>query len=70
MQDGPTEEMLNKQVKESNTERKRAMAKERSIRFREKKPLNVLQSVQYVVSYFSLLPCDLNRCFFFNRIAC
>ena len=33
MLDDPTEEMQNKQVKESNTERKRAMTKERSIRF-------------------------------------
>ena len=42
MQDDPTEEMQNKQVKE-----KRAMAKERS-RFREKKRLNVLKSVHVV----------------------
>ena len=42
LQDGPTEEMQNKQVKENNTERNRAMAKERSRRFREKKRLNVL----------------------------
>ena len=31
MQDDPTEEMQNKQVKETNAERKRAMAKERSM---------------------------------------
>ena len=37
MQDDPTEEMQNKQVKENNAERKRAMAKEPSRRFREKK---------------------------------
>ena len=50
MQDDPTEEMQNKQVKENNAERKRAMAKERSRRFREKKCLNVLKSVHHVVS--------------------
>ena len=50
MQDDPTEEMQNKQVKENNAERKRAMAKERSRRFLEKKRLNVLKSVYRVVS--------------------
>ena len=50
MQDDPTEEMQNKQVKENNAERKRAMAKEHSRRFREKKRLNVLKSVHHVVS--------------------
>ena len=50
MQDDPTEEMQNKQVKENNAERKRAMAKERSRRFREKKRPNVLKSVHHVVS--------------------
>ena len=50
MQDDPTEEMQNKQVKENNAERKRAMAKERSRRFREKKRLNVLKSVHHMVS--------------------
>ena len=49
MQDHPTEEMQNKQVKENNDERKRAMAKERSRRFREKKRLNVLKPVHHVV---------------------
>ena len=39
MQDDPSEEMQNKQVKENNVERKRTMAKERSRRFREKKRL-------------------------------
>ena len=41
MQDGTTEEMQDKQVKENNAELKRAMAKERSRRFREKKRLTV-----------------------------
>ena len=50
IQDDPTEEMRNKQVKENDAERKRAMAKERSKRFREKKRLNVLNSVHHVVS--------------------
>ena len=50
MKDGPTEEMQNKQVKENNAERKRAMAKERSRRFPEMKRLNVLKSVHHVVS--------------------
>ena len=45
MQDDPTEEMQNKQVKENNAERRRA-----SRRFREKKRLNVLKSVHHVVS--------------------
>ena len=50
MQDDPTEEIQNKLVTENNTKRKRAMAKERSRRFREKKRLNVLKSVHYMVS--------------------
>ena len=50
MQDDPTEEMLNKQVKENNAERKRTMVKERSRRFREKNRLNVLKSVDNVLS--------------------
>ena len=50
IRDDLTEEMQNKQVKENNAERKRAMAKERSRRFREKKRLNVLKSVHHVVS--------------------
>ena len=50
MQDEPTEEMQNKQVKENNAERKRAMAKERSRRFREKRLLNTLKSDHHVVS--------------------
>ena len=50
MHDDSTEEMQNKQVKENNAERKRAMAKESSRRFREKKRLNVLKSVHHVVS--------------------
>ena len=50
MKDNPTERMQNKQVKENNAERKRAIAKERSIRFREKKRLNVLKSVHHMVS--------------------
>ena len=50
MQDDPTEEMQDKQVEENNVERKRAMAKERSRRFREKKRLNVLKPVHHVVS--------------------
>ena len=50
MQDHPTEEIQNKQVKENNVERKRAMAKERWRRFREKKRLNVLKPVRNVVA--------------------
>ena len=49
VQDDPTEEMQNKQVKENNAELKRAVAN-RSRRFREKKRLNVLKSVHHVVS--------------------
>ena len=48
MQDDPTEEIQNKQVKENNVERKRAKGKEHSRRFREKKRLNVLKSVDVV----------------------
>jgi hypothetical protein len=44
MQDDPTEEMKNNQVKENNAERKRAMAKELSRRFREKKRLKICLS--------------------------
>ena len=44
--------MQNKQVKENNAERKRAMAKERSRSFREKKRLNVLKSVYHVAHSF------------------
>ena len=50
IQDDPTEEMHNKQVKENNAERKRAMANELSRRFLEKKRLNVLKCVHHVVS--------------------
>ena len=50
MQDDPNEEMQNKQAKENNAELKRAMAKERSRSFREKKRLNVLISAHHVVS--------------------
>ena len=50
MQDDPTEEMQNKQVKYNNAERKGAMAKEHSSRFREKKRLNVFKSVHNVFS--------------------
>jgi hypothetical protein len=50
MQDDPTEEMQNMQVKENNAEWKRAMAKEHSRRFRENNRLNVLKSVHNVVS--------------------
>ena len=50
MQDDPTEEMQNREAKENNAERNRAMAKERSRRFREKKGLNVLKSVHHLVS--------------------
>ena len=50
MQDDPTEEIQNKQVKENNAERNRAMIKERSRKFREKKRLNVLKSIHHVVS--------------------
>ena len=53
--------LANKQVKENNVERRRAMAKEGSRRFREKEHLNVLKSVHRVVSYFSILPCDLKH---------
>ena len=47
MQDDPTEEMKNKQVKENNPEQKRTMTKELS-RFCKKKCLNVLKSVHVV----------------------
>ena len=50
MQDDPTEEMQNKHVKEKNAERKRAITRERSRRFREKKRLNVLKSDHRVAS--------------------
>ena len=50
MQDDPTDEMQNKQVKENNAERKRTMAKEHLRRFHEKERLNVLKSVHQVVS--------------------
>ena len=49
MQDDPTEEMQNKQVKENNAKRKRVMAMEHSM-FRERKRLNVLKSVHRVLS--------------------
>jgi hypothetical protein len=49
MQDGPTGEMKNRQLKENNAGRKRAIAKELSRRFREKKRFNVLKSVHHVV---------------------
>ena len=52
MQNDPTEEMKYKQVKENNGERKRAIAKELSRRFREEKRLNVLKSVHHVVHSF------------------
>ena len=55
MQDDSTEKMKNKQVKENNAERKRAMTKELSRKFREKKRLNVLKSVHRVV-YDSEIP--------------
>ena len=45
MQDDPTKEIKNKQVKENNAKQKRALAKELSRRFCEKKHLNVLKSV-------------------------
>ena len=50
MQDAPTEEIQNKQVKKNNAERKGAMTKERWRRFCEKKRLNVLKSVHHVLS--------------------
>ena len=50
MQDDPTEEMQNKQVNENNAERKKAIAKEHSKRFHEKKRLNVLKRVHHVIS--------------------
>ena len=70
MQDDPTEEMHNNQVKGNNSKRKRSLAKERKRRFREKKRLNVLKSVHHVVSYFSLLPCDLKHTPFFYEDIC
>ena len=59
MQDDPTEEMQNKQVKENNADRKRAMAKERSRRLREKKTSQCLKIFSSCGSLFSLLPCGL-----------
>jgi hypothetical protein len=41
--------MQNKQVKESNAERKKAMGKERSRRFREKKGLKICSSCSFIV---------------------
>ena len=72
MQNDPTKEMQNKQVKENNSKLERAtMAKERSRRFREKKRPNVLKYVHHVVhsfhvclvvlsihSFFFLFPSD------------
>lgn len=49
MQDDPNEEMESMRVQEKIAERKKAMAKERSRRYREKKRLNALQSVHDVV---------------------
>ena len=60
MQDDPTEEMQNKQIKENNAVRKKAMEKERSRRFREKKRLNVLKSVHHVVHSFRFCRVILN----------
>ena len=55
MQEDPTEEIQNKQVKENNAEQKRAMAKERSGRFREKKRqcLKICSSCGFIVFTFS-----------------
>ena len=50
IQNDPIEGKQNKQVKENNAERKRAMAEERSRRFRGKKLLNVLKSALHAVS--------------------
>ena len=51
MQDDPTEKWQNKQVKENNVKRKRAMAKEHSRRFREKKGqcLKICSSCGFIV---------------------
>ena len=65
MQDDPTAEMKNKQVKENNAEPKRAMAKERARRFREKKILNALKSVHHVVHSFHFCRVILNTHRFF-----
>ena len=65
MHDDPTEEMQNKQVKENNARQKRAMEKERSRRFREKKPLNVLKSIHYVVHNFHFCRVILSTHHFF-----
>ena len=65
VQDDPAEEKQNKQVKENNAEGKRAMAKERSRRFREKKRLNVLKSFHHVVHSFHFCHVVLStHCFF------
>ena len=50
MLDDSTEEIQNKQVKENIAQRKRAVAKDRSRSFHEKKRHNVLKSVHHVVS--------------------
>ena len=68
IQDDPTEEMQNKQVKENNAERKRAMAKERSRMFREKKRLHVLKSVHHVVHSFNFCRVVLSTHHFFKSI--
>ena len=65
MQDDPTEEMENKQVKQNNAERKRAMTKERSRRFRKKKLLNVLKNVHHVVHSINFCRVILNAHRFF-----
>lgn len=49
IQDDPNEEMESMRVQEKIAERKKAMAKERSRIYSEKKRLNALQSVHDVV---------------------
>ena len=68
MKDDPTEEMQNKQVKENNAERKRAMAKERSGRFREKKRPNVLNPFIMWFHSFHLCRMILSTHRFFRQV--
>jgi len=66
MKDDHTEEIQNKQFKENNAKRKRAIAKERSRRFLEKKHLNVLKSVHHVVYSFHFCRVILSTHSFFS----
>ena len=72
MHDDPTVEMKNKQVKENNAKQKRAMVKECSRRFREKKGLNILKSVDYVVHrfHFCRVILSTHHCLSLSQMMC